>query len=346
MEDNGLLNLYKTLPSKKGFLNVTKLGKVKNSSIRRGATHNIINNQSFYLKSPISKQNGLVKSMYDAEILLSQIYAKAGLTSAIYLPITIGDKNFLASNDISSPNVIPAVSHLYPLLGAEIGGKTYLRTIPFLSKTDTYAKKYDSSQIFGTETMKQQTIMRILDVASFNDDRHEMNFFYNIRKMPQSLQGSNSIPCDDPNIDKPKTYFPSLAHCRSAQDAIFNLQSEQQIMDYYRSFRPDGVVTIDYGASGYSIYGINHHKINETGLEYSNDFSPQDIDATQFKQKLVESESLAELVDKKQLAETIGSLNPKEIAQDIEDTIDYKINPVLVDTLSRSYNDMAETLLL
>lgn len=348
MEDNGLLSFYKTLPSIKGFLDVTQLGKIRGSEIKRGAVHNVINNQSFYLKNPIREQNGVVKYMYDAEILLSQIYAKAGLTSAIYLPISVENKKFLASNDISSPNVLPAVTHLYPLLGSEVGGKTYIRTLPFLSKTDKYAKRYDSGLIYGTETMKQQTIMRILDVASLNDDRHEMNFFYDIKKSPQGSQvdGSDSHYKSTISTSPTQVHFPNLAYCQSAQDAIFNLQSEQQIMDYYRSFKPDGVVSIDYGASGSSIYYINNQGLRGSSFMYSNDFGPQDLDATQFKQKMVESESLDELIDKKQLAETIGSLNPKEVAQDIKDTIDYDVNPTLIDALSQSYNDMAETLLL
>lgn len=341
MKDNGLLEYYKTLPSRHGFLDISKLGRIKGQNIRRGACQNQIIGHSFYAKCPISNsQNKFIKHIYDAEILLSQVYAKAGLQTAIYLPITTDNGSFLACNDISSPNVIPAVTHLYPLLGSEVAGTTYIRTLPFLSKTDPILEKHDPKQILGTETMREQTLMRLLDVASFNDDRHEMNFFYNVQKQP-SLQSACS---KSQRISSSQALLPSIECCQTAQDAIFNLQDSEQIMDYYRSFKPMGVVSIDYGASGISHQRIGKHRLDPNSLEFSNDFTFQDLKRSEFSREVIESETLTELVDKGELAQTIAGLNPSEVAQDILETIDYQVDPEYVDRLSQSYDDMAEVL--
>ena len=343
MYDNGLLEYYGSLPSPDGFLDISSLGIIKSRDKYRGAGVNKVAGKRYYVKNVFSKDiNYSRKFNLDAEILLSQIYKKAGLSTAIYLPATSQGKTFLISNDIASQNVLPAVSHLYPLFGTEIGSKSYLRTLPFLIKNRNELE-IDPKLILSSQAMQQQTIMRVLDVASHNDDRHYANFFYDISRQEkvEAHQEENRPAKELQDV------FSSIDEYSNPSDAVFNLSGQQEIMDYYRSFRADGVVSIDYGASGDIFLALSRGEVSiAEQTDYENEFSSSNLTPKEFKQEIVENEQFAEIINKKELAETIGSLNPSGIAGDILRLTGYEIDGQVVDILSKSYDDMAETLLL
>ena len=120
-----------------------------------------------------------------------------------------------------------------------------------------------------------------------------------------------------------------------------------QIMRYYRNLLPNiatDVVSIDYGASGTIMSDIAQDKQNSDTL-YENDFGYVSLSRENMINEIETNEQLAQLIDKKDLAEVIGSINPSLVAQDVKDTIGYEVDSSLVDILSKSYDDMAETLL-
>ena len=100
MEDNGLLEYYKNkFHLKNGYLNSKDI-KFKHMKDLSGFKHLFkvnVNKKPYYIKTP------RFIGETDAEVLLGQVYAKAGLKSAIYLPIEMhynyGTVKSVISND-------------------------------------------------------------------------------------------------------------------------------------------------------------------------------------------------------------------------------------------------------
>lgn len=318
MYDNGLLKYYQTLPSNNGFLDITGLNFTENLNLKRGKVRRgNINGSSYYIKSAV-KAHQVNKDFFDAEIMLSQLYYKAGIRSAIYLPVTLNSTSFLASDDVERKDVVLAKRFQY-----ECTGRTSLKPISFLSQQPD--QEQNANKFFTKSAMAQQTKMRILDTATCNFDRHRENFYYSLNRplsIPQSEQ---------------------------QEEGQF---SGRQIVDYFRNLIPNkakDVVAIDFGISGNVIPIVNMGRQYEDSFDiqsiYPNDFGPKLLNRDQMKDSIIDNKKLAELIDKEDFAETLGSLNPSEVAQDVLDTTGYKVDPAYTSFLSRSLDDMADILI-
>ncbi len=315
MYDNGLLQYYQSLKSQKGFLDATQLGvdinlKLKNGKVRRGT----INGKSYYLKSAI-KAHKVNESFYDAEILLSQIYNKAGIESAVYLPATFSDGEFLVSNDVEREDVVLASKYLYTSLK---GAKSV--SIPFLAGEEDL--KVKPTKFYTKQAMQQQTKMRILDAITCNYDRHRDNFFYTLRR-----------PLDEPSS-------------KETEESALPVGS--QIVNYFKHLVPNkatDVVAIDFGISGNLMPLLNYGEQYASLFDsYYNDFSRRTMHRDEMIDRISSDENLASLIDKKEFAETLGGINPYGVAQEIQDTIGYTINPTYLNFLDHSFSEMAENL--
>ena len=146
----------------------------------------------------------------------------------------------------------------------------------------------------------------MLDVASYNNDRHFGNFFYVLERDEHSRQ----------------------------EQEDFNFGA--RIVNYFRATRPNkatDVVAIDFESSSSILYPRNEYV-------YMNDFGSKELTREQIYDKFKHDENFAELIDKDELAETIGSLDPSAVAKDIKQTIGYEIDEDFVDSLERSYDEI------
>ncbi len=312
MFDNGLLKFYNNTINSKGYLNASTLGITHNvTGSKRKVEKAIIDGEKYYLKS-VTKTPPIVKHNTDAEVLLSQLYCKFGIDSTIYLPAENSYGKFLICDDVASPNVVPAVSHLYPYLsGSEV------HSLPILAPPEKLS--VDLSQVFTKNAMMEQTKMRILDTASFNSDRHYLNFFYRLQHTPEQFEEQIG---EDKSSD---------------------------VMQYFRNLMPNRakeVVSIDYEICGGVLSRLAQgNKEADCFNEYENDFGFASLTRQEMLKEIKTNEQLATLVDKEELAEQIGSLDPISVADDIKQTIGYEVDSKVVDVLAKSYDEMAETLL-
>lgn len=311
MFDNDLIKYYKNADSKDGFLNATTLGITHNATTTMHRVKRvIINGKSYYLKS-LTPSSTTAKQNADAEVLLSQLYCKFGIDSTIYLPAQNKYGKFLICDDVEDKDVVTASSHLYPFV-TEMENNS----LPFLINPSKL--NVDLSRILTQNAMIEQTKMRVLDAASFNCDRHYANFFYRLLRTPEKIENSQR-------------------------------EESSPVMQYFRNLVPNPakeVVSIDYGISGGTLHEMAHDREDVDGFNlYESDFSFSLITKDEFLDEVKTNEQFAELIDKKQLAEDIGNLNPSSVAEDIKQTIGYSVDPKVVDVLTKSYDDMAETLL-
>ena len=136
----------------------------------------------------------------NAEVLLSQVYARAGFKSAIYLPISFFDGVFyfsgVISNDITAQksqrteqDFKAGEDFCYDQKTAIDewdfpGGKIHKvrDELGFYRDFLLYHKKPDEvSQItkhFSKEVARNMIKMRLFDVGAFNTDRHKGNLFF------------------------------------------------------------------------------------------------------------------------------------------------------------------------
>ena len=357
MFDNGLLKYYREKAYKDGFLSARDVGlhsikKIDCEGRIRLCRTNVCR---FYTKLPRGKDNSRA---FDPEILLSQIYAKAGIESAIYLPINTYKGQGVISNDVAvdEENVIPACDYF------DFYIDPYDRyELTFLDSLNT---NLNLPNYFTRNALQQQTKMRILDTASYNTDRHDSNYFYRIIK-PNITKGNNIISSptllgqsgilrpiaiqDDSHYfyeGSPSTYARSfierMESIMQGTNAMGN-EEEDKIL-------ADDVISIDYELSGYHCFSrmqpnVDIEKMNEEGGYLYSDFNieklPRDSILKEFRDNLL----FSDLVDKKAIAEEIGSLNPMGVAQDIEQTIGYKFDPKYPEFLERSYDEVAEALI-
>lgn len=116
----------------------------------------------------------------DAEVLLSQIYKRAGLNSAIYTPAKDHyGKNVVLSNDIKTQSNLYAYDFLRKIRNQNPGNSMAdglpmdKRAFPGVNLT----------RFLTREGIRQLLTMNTLDVASYNDDRHLSNFIFNINAL-------------------------------------------------------------------------------------------------------------------------------------------------------------------
>lgn len=179
MKDNGLLEYYKYRAYREGFLDVKSLRFVEEQAPKKDF-ENVVRCSSplgrFYKKfrSYFSKESA------DAEILLSQVYSQAGLTSTIYIPATQDDKPFLLCDDISSASIVQA-EQFHREVASKVGCDELTASKPFTSAQSKEVLNY-----FTQRSLYQKTKMRSLDCATYNADRKDSNYFYGVNELGQA----------------------------------------------------------------------------------------------------------------------------------------------------------------
>ncbi len=276
MYDNGLLKYYKN-GSYNGFLDASNMPL---SLIKKlGPRLNLCSLPEGMFYSKYAGDSILGKRIVDAEILVSQIYNRAGLRSAVYLPVNLNGINTILSNNIETQDTLIAGDCI----------KSFSRdseTFPmdFLSSSHT---KEEVLKYFTDRALEQQIKMRVYDTASYIGDRHTGNYLYTL---------------NDGKID--------------------------------------GVSCIDFEVSGLV---LGESTREEEG--YPNDFIEGDLTRQQLLEKYKTSSLVSYFIDKSQLAEEIGSINPQEVADDIKVSTGYEIDSGYTQFLARSYNEVAESLI-
>ena len=284
MHDNGLLQYYREHKNSKGYLKVKELGFEQ--QFGEGDEHYME-----FLKTPKArfhlKQS--LKNMSDAEILLSQIYKKAGFDTTLYTPIVdnFGDK-CVASNDVKGVNV----GYPYQLLEKIRNTHNYedfAECIPF--KKDGL---FLLPQYYTKDAIREYLKLNLFDMASKNTDRHFGNFF--------QVTGKDGKVTGFKLFDFAQSgenyYAEALCRIDRREDPSFN---------YYNLFT-DGE--------------------NKTRVEMLEQFKS--------------NETIAPIINTKEVAEEIGSVDPNAVAKDIKQTIGYTVDQGYVDYIARSFDNMAE----
>ncbi|MBR1985130.1 MAG: hypothetical protein IKA31_05245, partial [Clostridia bacterium] len=173
MQDNGLLKFYRYRAYREGFLDTKQLRlKEESSSMFDSAVRCKSPTGSFYKKF----RYYFPKDMADAEILLSQVFSKAGLNSAIYIPAEDGKNKFLLCNDLTGENTIRARD-----FHEIIAEQTKIETASVTSfMAQPYSTGADIVKYFSQKALTQKVKTRILDSATFNSDRQDCNYFYTV----------------------------------------------------------------------------------------------------------------------------------------------------------------------
>lgn len=176
MVDNGLIKYYRSFRRGKRLLDANNKSGFSYTEDRQGKRLVYLHSSegSFYRKV-------LEKPERDAEILLSQLYAKAGLKSAIYLPIgENGEYTYVISNDIESENVVMARDQ-DAKIKKDLGDSVYLvADTPFYLPEDSSRVNVDYFKYITKEGMKNLQLKRLVDVGAYNTDGHDENYFYTL----------------------------------------------------------------------------------------------------------------------------------------------------------------------
>ncbi len=308
MYDNGLLKYYKQKAYKDGVLPLEDLPAQQLKKSGRIRVYNI-NGSRFYTKAP---RDFNLKRAFDPEILLSQIYAKAGISSALYLPASVLSSNIIVSNDVATNSSIQlACNFISSVIDSEDRNN-----LDFLNPNTTFV---DYSKYFTLRALQQQTKLRVFDTASYNSDRHDENFYYKVL---------------------------SYWNQQETVDAFGQTSKTSTIVQ-----KADDVLSIDYELSGFnsfkrmSLSDVELDMLNQKGCYYHTDFNGTTLLREEVLDEFRGNELFANLVDKKELAEEIGSVSPMAVAQDIKDTIGYEVEPKYAEFLERSFEEVAETLI-
>ncbi len=183
MEDNGLVKYYNSKGWAKHLLDANKNPEFYKlaKDLMKFNVMNIPTSGNYYLKKASAKETG-------AEILLSQIYHKAGFDTALYTPVgKNGFYGYVLSNDVvQNKNIQNA--RIFTFLNSK---KAYegieddniknqiINNIFYMPQTKQ--EEHTNYQDFITsEAMSSLIQMRVFDVASFNPDRHPNNYQFEI----------------------------------------------------------------------------------------------------------------------------------------------------------------------
>lgn len=177
MYGNGLLEYYKKAYFRDGFLDISKLRMTEDG--KQSAFDTCISCKSpvgaFYKKY----HNYFSKEMADAEILLSQLYNKLGLTSAVYLPAQERGHKFLLSNSVDGKNVFSATifnSYVTSQVGCDQKQVCNLMNKQVCSSSE--GKQI--VEYFSDRVLAQKIKMRVLDCAANNPDREDCNYVFKV----------------------------------------------------------------------------------------------------------------------------------------------------------------------
>jgi len=296
MIDNGLIEKY--------FLN----RKTSSSHCAYIPTNSIVSSSKITLPE-MQETNFYTKpcppSQVDAEVLLSQVYAKAGLKSAIYMPAILqseqGSKCGVISNDvIDTPSQRAFIKEFFERHGYIPSNAYDIRDavrfdpriiLPYKKdyKIDTHNDK------FSKNCIRQMIKTRLFDVASFNVDRHFRNFYYEMKDN-----------------------------------------------------KPDDVVLFDYAMSG-NVYRY----VNTNHRYYPNDFAMvhelnliKDFVTKKTREDMIENfknnETMHDYIETRELVDALKSVDIKETARDIKDTIGYEVDSFYTKEIAESFENLAE----
>jgi len=306
MVDNGLIEKYfknKDLSEHGATFHVDKITSAVSKHVIEKSDSKV---ENFYFKSSI-KENS------DAEILLSQVYAKAGFNTAIYLPVTMtssegGMLKGVISNDVSTveKTIDPKMQFLKfygatPNIEKTLSAAEYGPRLILPYEINQYTAQIANDNLgFSYDCIRQILKMRLFDVGALNEDRHFNNFFYK-----------------------------------------FDAEG-----------KADSIALIDHGYSyfGYKDYERNAHDIFYSCTQYYNDFlTPRDFilhirnkSRNGMIDNFKHNESMQEYITPRELVETLEQVDVKATARDIYDTIGYKVGEEYVDTIAESFENLAE----
>ena len=167
MHDNGLLQYYRQYKNNQGYLKIRDLGFEQQFGQ---------DDEYFmeFLKTPVGRLHlkQSIKNMSDAEILLSQIYKKAGFDTTIYTPVVdnFGDR-CVASNEINGKNVDYPYILLEKIRNTR-GYEEFAECIP--ERKDGL---FLLPQYYTKDAIREYLKLNLFDMAAKNTDRHFGNFF-------------------------------------------------------------------------------------------------------------------------------------------------------------------------
>ncbi|MBQ3048300.1 MAG: hypothetical protein IJD48_04755 [Clostridia bacterium] len=161
MQDNGLLKYYREKADKAGFLITGELPFEKDPVVK--------------LKYKMEGRDFYIKRCYPfdvcPEVLLSQVFAAAGLKTAIYLPAIDGQCFAVVSNDVQTDNTIKG-THFFDVIRDRIATDT--ETAAFSGKSGSLV---DYTKYLAPKAMHDLALFQTLDLACFNADRHVGNIY-------------------------------------------------------------------------------------------------------------------------------------------------------------------------
>lgn len=317
MFDNGLLENYPFFASSKGFLKMRNLNYKFLESDRFFVVQKYsLGEGKYYFKKEKSDE-------IDSQVLLSQIYKKAGLNSAIYLP-SLSPQNHRGtiSNDITSSSNISAKQfffNLYKLYPKEVVDGELVRhtkssgdeTQIVLNCNESLRSKlmmFDHSvkspsleqfektsqppfkfvELFTKEGMRDFIKMHLFDTASSNTDRNSSNFYF----------------------------------------------------EYNNEGKICGITTIDHSMSQESIlydypdYAVFCNFLGE----------PCETDRRGMITELKENETVQDFLPVSEMAEMVGNIDVVDAAREIKNETGYSVNSEYVEYLAISYDKLANDL--
>jgi len=331
LQDNGLLKHYNSnkLFSKRDLLSIKmfKIDKEIQCSYGSNLRAKVLtkddngNEVPFYLKQCFDGEN-------DAEVLLSQVYARAGFKTAIYTPVKFsGMKNCVISNNIATPDTLPYANYdissiedfkdeKATMIAPFALGKNYHLFFSPVANSNMHYERY-----FTRDAIRQILKMRIFDTASFNTDRHNNNFFLNLRD-------------DD-------TYEEITGNTRICDDiTLFDYGYSGIGWDFYKTPHKD-------------LFSIDMEYVNKSsqkGCTYYHDFERSALITRLTADKIIENfktnETVRQFVSMDELSAELSCAGQDipEVAREIKDTLDYEIKQEFVDKLQENFDNMANEL--
>ena len=185
MEDNGLLKYYRDKQNvKNGFLNFEKVEDfssaklIPNCNDHENVFMAIMKNKNYFIKYP------RFLGEIDSEVLLSQVYHKAGVPSAIYTPIQgklveeFGNEKMVVSNSvISSPEDLIAKEYFFDSQALSMENPEPKKFFPHTKPSG----KLEVEKYFELKAIKEIVLKNALDLASINFDGSFENFALNFK---------------------------------------------------------------------------------------------------------------------------------------------------------------------
>ena len=165
MQDNGLMSYYRNFKNKQGYLKASDAG------------FKFTTDKSYqeYLQTPsgiyFAKRGQ--KDKIDAEVLLSQIYQRAGFVAPTYMPV-VSDMGvrMVVSENIKTPTSVEALGVVEKIKNA---APTNLNPHFNLFSEKVGVKTLE--EYFTPQVLTQMVDMYGFDTASKNYDRNLLNFF-------------------------------------------------------------------------------------------------------------------------------------------------------------------------